>query len=65
MKNIFVYSFYRFKNLKNIDQIKIILDNFLKKREIKGTILVANEGINGTISGSKEELEALILRLLI
>ncbi len=60
MKNIFVYSFYRFKTINNTGQVKIILNNFLKDKQIRGTILVANEGINGTISGSKKDLNALI-----
>ena len=45
MKNIFVYSFYRFKTINNIGQIKIVLDNFLKEKQIRGTILVASEDV--------------------
>ena len=60
MKNVFVYSFYRFKNLKNINKIKNVFDTFLIKKDLKGTILVASEGINGTVSGSKKDLDEFI-----
>lgn len=60
MHNLFVYSFYKFKNIKNITHLKNTLDNFLKEKEIKGTVLVAKEGINGTISGLKKDLDECI-----
>ena len=56
----FVYTFYRFKKLKNIERYKTIFDNFLLKRKIKGTILIANEGINGSLSGSKKNLDEFL-----
>ena len=60
-EKIYIYTFYRFKNLNNIKCIKKQLDKFSKNRLILGTILVANEGINGTVSGSKKNLDLLIL----
>ena len=60
MNNLFVYSFYTFKIINNIGHVKTIFDNFLREKYIKGTILVANEGINGTISGSKKDLDEFI-----
>ncbi len=41
-------------------QSKKKLDFFLSNTFIKGTILLANEGINGTIAGSKKELDDTI-----
>ena len=55
-----IYSFYRFINLKNIKSIKNKLDFFFKELNIKGTILLSKEGINGSISGTKSELEIII-----
>ena len=60
MHNLFVYTFYRFKDLKNINKTKITFDKLLKKRRIKGTILIASEGINGSLAGSKEELNDVV-----
>ena len=45
-----IISFYEFINLTEIEQLKFKLHDFLKKRTAKGTILLANEGLNGTIS---------------
>ena len=53
-EKIYIYTFYRFKDLKNIKSIKIQLDKFSEKKLILGTILIASEGINGTISGTKK-----------
>ena len=48
-----VISFYEFINLTKIEQLKSELLHFLKKRNAKGTILLANEGLNGTVSIKK------------
>jgi UPF0176 protein len=34
--------------------------NFLENTKIKGTILIAHEGINGTIAGTKEDISAFV-----
>ena len=60
MKNFFIYSFYRFKEINDISQLKILFDNFLIKKKVKGTILIANEGINGSVSGTKIDLDDLL-----
>ena len=57
---IYIYTFYRFKNLEDIKSIKIKLYKYLKNKLILGTILLANEGINGTISGTKKDLSNFI-----
>ena len=59
-EKIYIYTFYRFKDLKDIRYIKKKLDKFSKDKLILGTILIANEGINGTISGPKKNLDLLI-----
>ena len=62
-KKIYIYSFYRFKNLTNIKLLKAKLEKSLNKKLILGTILLANEGINGTISGTKDDLEKFITQI--
>ncbi len=57
---IFIYTFYRFIEIKNEKNLKKKIDTFSNNRLIRGTILVAKEGINGSISGSKEDLDDLI-----
>lgn len=58
--NFFVYSFYRFKKINDIREIKLQLDNFFKKKFIKGTVLIAYEGINASLSGNTAELDETI-----
>ena len=59
-EKIFIYTFYRFKNLINIKAIKLKLDKSLKNKLILGTVLLANEGINGTISGTQKDINDFI-----
>jgi len=61
MKNeIFIYSFYRFTKIEDIKFIKQALDNFLYDKLVKGTVLIANEGINGSISSSEKQLNEIL-----
>ena len=58
---IVVYTFYRFKNIKNINKIKQRVDNKLKKyKSLKGTILIATEGINGSLAGVEDDVETAL-----
>mgnify|MGYP001362699985 CR=1 FL=1 len=50
-----VISFYEFIDLNNLEQLKIYFYDFLKKNGFKGTIILAKEGINGTLSCKKEK----------
>ncbi|MDA9131142.1 rhodanese-related sulfurtransferase [Gammaproteobacteria bacterium] len=57
--NLFqVASFYKFTALSNLEDIQKIFYQFLLDHKIKGTILLATEGINGTVAGSKIAIEA-------
>jgi UPF0176 protein len=56
MSNYLVTAFYHFaKNEKYLELQQPILE-FCQKQQLKGTILLASEGINGTIAGSKENV---------
>jgi len=59
-EKIYIYTFYRFKNFTDIKVIKVRLDKYLKNKLILGTVLLANEGVNGTISGTERDLNELI-----
>ena len=59
-KEFHIYSFYRFFNHGQKRESKKELDYFLSNKFVRGTILLADEGINGTISGSKKELDDVI-----
>ena len=60
MSNIKVYSFYRFVEIKNKIKIKNEIENFIINKKLRGTILIANEGINGSISGREVDLNLLL-----
>lgn len=49
-KSFEIISFYEFINLRDLKQLKLIFSKFLKSNNFKGTVIIANEGINGTIS---------------
>ena len=53
-------AFYQFVSLKNIDQLQAFILKFCQKNSIKGTILLASEGINGTISGDEKKIQRFI-----
>ncbi|MDC0624448.1 rhodanese-related sulfurtransferase [Alphaproteobacteria bacterium] len=46
-----IITFYQFKKIDDILIIKNELSHFCKFNKIKGTIILAEEGINGTIAG--------------
>jgi UPF0176 protein len=52
-----VAAFYKFTPLTQLDVLQVNLLNYLKELNIKGTVLIAGEGINGTVSGSPESIE--------
>jgi UPF0176 protein len=51
-----VFGFYKFKKLKFLKKNKLILQNVLIKHNITGTLIISNEGLNGTISGKSENI---------
>lgn len=58
-----VLSFYSFVNINNIEELqpKILLE--AKKKYLKGTVLVATEGFNGSISGDEDSLYYLVNKI--
>ncbi len=59
-KKLYLYSFYRFTVIHDKKTIKQKLDEYLSLHTVKGTILLANEGINGSISAQKKDLDNII-----
>ena len=53
-------AFYQFVRLENIEQLQAFILKFCQKNNIKGTILLASEGINGTISGQKNNIHEFL-----
>jgi len=56
MQNIAISSFYHFIEIQNVEDIRDALLNFCVNSNLLGTILVSNEGFNGTIAGEKQDI---------
>jgi len=59
MKNNFfkVAAFYKFTQLSNLPELQETFMQYLTKLKIKGTVLLAHEGINGTVAGTSESID--------
>lgn len=56
-------AFYRFVALPDYVDLREPLRELCERHEVLGTILLATEGINGTIAGERHALEALFAEL--
>ena len=52
-----VFGFYKFVKVKSLKKNKIFLQKFLISNYIRGTIIIAKEGLNGTISGTVKDID--------
>ncbi|MFZ9034855.1 MAG: rhodanese-related sulfurtransferase [Francisellaceae bacterium] len=60
MKKYTVCAMYKFVTLKNYEQMKAPLLAVMQRNGIRGTLLLAHEGINGTVAGTDEAIAALL-----
>ena len=60
MSHIVVCALYRFVELPDFHQLRQPLFNVLDSNQIRGTLLLAREGINGTVAGTREAIDKLI-----
>ena len=58
-----VFGFYKFVKVKSLKKNKDFLQKFLISNHIRGTIIIAKEGLNGTISGSIKDIDKTIKKL--
>ena len=52
-----VLGFYKFVKIRSLKKNKVLLQDFLINKKIRGTIVIANEGINGTVSGKVKDIK--------
>ena len=60
MNNITVCALYKFVRLENFADIKPSLQKVMEDNAVKGTLLLALEGINGTIAGAQAGIDAVL-----
>jgi UPF0176 protein len=58
-----VAAFYKFIELTYIEALQARLTEACQAHDISGTILLAKEGLNGTIAGKKESITAILALL--
>ena len=54
-----IFGFYKFQKLSNLKNLKRTFQEKLIKNDIRGTIIFSKEGINGTISGKKNNIQKM------
>ncbi len=59
MPTYVVSALYKFVTLENFESYRQPLLDFMQKNQIFGTLLLAKEGINGTVAGSQDAIQAL------
>jgi len=59
----FISGFYKFIKISNIKKNKKILQAYFVNNTIRGSIIISQEGINGTISAKKKNLELAINKI--
>ena len=59
----FISGFYKFKNIPRIKRNKEIIQSYFINKDIRGTIIISKEGINGTISARKKNLDLTINKI--
>ena len=55
-----VCALYKFARLDDFEKIQEPLKRFMQSLDIKGTVLLAREGINGTIAGEKDSINKVL-----
>jgi UPF0176 protein len=60
MSQVVISALYHFVILDNYKQLRQPLLDLMLEHDIKGTLLLAHEGINGTIAGSQKSIDRLL-----
>lgn len=60
-ENIQIITFYEFKRLENLPQIRDALKAAMRENLILGTIILADEGFNSTVSGAPANVEKFVV----
>ncbi|WP_252176949.1 rhodanese-related sulfurtransferase [Endozoicomonas sp. 4G] len=58
--SIVVCALYKFVTLDNFEAIKPRLLKVMEDNQVHGTLLLAREGINGTVAGTREAIDQLL-----
>lgn len=60
MSQVVVAALYKFVRLDDFRELREPLLAMMLAQQVRGTLLLAHEGINGTISGTREAIDAVL-----
>lgn len=60
MSQIIVCALYKFVTLENYQTLRQPLHDVMESNQLRGTLLLAKEGINGTVAGSRQAIDILL-----
>ncbi|MDX2423256.1 MAG: rhodanese-related sulfurtransferase [Amphritea sp.] len=60
MSQTIVCAMYKFVVLEDFEALREPLHNVMLNNDVRGTLLLAREGINGTVAGSRAGIDALL-----
>ena len=60
MSSIVVCALYKFVTLENFEALRQPLHDIMQAYQVRGTLLLAREGINGTIAGSRQSIDTVL-----
>ena len=60
MNQIVVAALYKFVRLTEVESLQAPLLETMQRLGVRGTLLLADEGINGTVSGTRQAVDALL-----
>jgi UPF0176 protein len=60
MSQIVVCALYKFVYLENYQALRLPLHQVMEAQQVRGTLLLASEGINGTIAGSRLGIDTIL-----
>ena len=58
-----VFGFYRFINIPYLKKNQKLISEILTKKNLRGTVIISKEGVNGTISGKRADIQTAIDKL--
>ncbi|KKC99307.1 MULTISPECIES: rhodanese-related sulfurtransferase [Photobacterium] len=60
MTQYVVCALYKFVALEDFEALREPLQNLMEENQVRGTLLLAKEGINGTVAGKRDSIDALL-----
>jgi len=60
MSQVVVCAMYKFVRLENFQELREPLQTVMENNGVKGTLLLAEEGINGTVAGNREGIDTVL-----